>query len=62
MASKKEEMVEWLKRRNIPLTEDMKKAELMELVLFNKPKFLSLIHIWYILWQTITAANSNRIK
>ena len=39
MASKKEEMVEWLKRRNIPLTEDMKKAELMEFVLFDKLKF-----------------------
>ena len=39
MDSKKEEMVNWLKRRNIPLTEDMKKAELMELVLINKPKF-----------------------
>ena len=29
MASKNEEMVERIKLRNIPLTEDMKKAEMM---------------------------------
>lgn len=39
MASKTEEMVEWLKAKNVPTTEDMKKHELMELVIFSTPDF-----------------------
>lgn len=39
MAKRKEEMVDWLQRRNVDVSADLKKVELMEKISLHKPQF-----------------------